>query len=641
MARKDDDFPEAASLDWLHGKKDPAHIETDKAIDDLTARFQEQYQKAQDDITEKLNKFYEKFAKDDSEMRALLKAGEITKERYAEWRQTKMLTGQRWKDLRDRIAQDYVDANTTARNMILNEMPNVYAINHNYAGYMIERQARIDTSWTLYNRRSVENLVKNDDILLPFPRTESKTAQMLRERMDLIWNRQHLANTMAQGIMQGESIYDIAERLQKITDMNKAVAVRNARTMMTATQNKARNDSFEELREKGVEISEYWLATLDGFTRHSHRMLHGEEKDQETGEYSNGLRYPADPYGKPAEVYNCRCSEIGMPKGFPPDIPKWSSGMGNLSFEEWQDMKTTHVENYVRKTAVKQEKFDAWKHIKQNGITVNDMATNMDSVAFKEFYQKVREGARNEHIRPEEYFARLREGEFSNPELVKWLQNNTEKAMYDDPNAYKLMQSLKRSKIESIPLAKLDAPKSEAQFIKDVAGGDLTTGSCASLSWCYAANQAGYDVRDFRGGKSQDYFADWGVMRQMANMSGVDGITERTQKPLKTVLGHLETMEEGKRYVLGCGGHAAVVRRLGDGFQYLELQDPSDCNGWYNLDAKELGWRFGCTKTSKYERNVILIDVDKLAQNENLPTIVSYINTAEGNERKGIRGGRK
>lgn len=355
MARKDDDFPEAASLDWLHGKKDPAHIETDRVIDELTARFQEQYKKAQDDITEKLNKFYEKFAKDDAEMRALLKAGEITKERYAEWRKTKMLTGQRWKDLRDRIAQDYVDANTTARNMILNEMPNVYAINHNYAGYMIERQARIDTSWTLYNRRSVENLVKNDDILLPFPRTESRTAQKLRERMDLIWNRQHLANTMAQGIMQGESIYDIAERLQKITDMNKAVAVRNARTMMTATQNKARNDSFEELREKGVEISEYWLATLDGFTRHSHRMLHGEEKDQETGEYSNGLRYPADPYGKPAEVYNCRCSEIGMPKGFPPDIPKWSSGMGDLSFEEWQDMKTSHDPNYVRKETVQKK----------------------------------------------------------------------------------------------------------------------------------------------------------------------------------------------------------------------------------------------------------------------------------------------
>ena len=89
--------------------------------------------------------------------------------------------------------------------------------------------------------------------------------------------------------------------------MNEHAAVRNARTMMTSVQNSARLDSFIEMQKKtGVPMSKRWLATLDGRTRHSHRIVDGTTVKL-TEPFANGLQFPADPDGAPAEVYNCRC----------------------------------------------------------------------------------------------------------------------------------------------------------------------------------------------------------------------------------------------------------------------------------------------------------------------------------------------
>ena len=322
---------------------DIAHEWTDDEIKKLEEKLQIVYKQANDEVTEKFLNYMEQFNAKDEHWQQLLADGKITESQYQSWRHGQICTGMRWQDMKQVLAEDYANTNIIAKHIINNELPNVYAVNRNYAVYSIENKYKTDTSYTLYNRKAVENLIKDDVNLLPYAKTGSKTAEKLKKNVDLIWNRQKINNAIVQGVLQGESNQQIAYRLMKVTDMNYNSAIRNARTMMTATENKARMDSYDELREEGYEIEEIWIATLDGRTRHSHALLHGTKKDAD-GYYKNGLQYPGDPDGEPEEVYNCRCCEIGeIPKYGKYDIPHYSPKMGDMTFEEWQSGESGHT----------------------------------------------------------------------------------------------------------------------------------------------------------------------------------------------------------------------------------------------------------------------------------------------------------
>lgn len=314
-------------------KQDEAHDETDRIIEQTEKKIHTEYAKAEKELKKKVDAFFKKFEAEDEEKREQLANGEITADYYKKWRTTRMATGQRWEDMRQIIAEDMTNANNLARSTINGHAADVYALNRNFATYQVEKEARINTSFTLYNRRAVERLMVNDERLLPLP-TEGSRAWQAMMNKDLRWNQQKINSSLIQGILQGDSIPEISDRLLNIVGMNEVSARRSARTMMTSVENKARDDSYEELKSKGVELETVWLATLDDRTRHSHRQLHGEVRG-ENGRYSNGLRYPADPAGAPEEVYNCRCCEISHVKGHPIDIPKWSPKMGDMTFEEW------------------------------------------------------------------------------------------------------------------------------------------------------------------------------------------------------------------------------------------------------------------------------------------------------------------
>ena len=96
--------------------------------------------------------------------------------------------------------------------------------------------------------------------------------------------------------------------------MNRDSAIRTARTALTGAENAGRLDGLLKARERGIDVQKEWVATMDGRTRHSHRVVDGEIVDQDK-KFSNGLRYPGDPAGPGREVYNCRCTMIGALKG--------------------------------------------------------------------------------------------------------------------------------------------------------------------------------------------------------------------------------------------------------------------------------------------------------------------------------------
>lgn len=315
-------------------KLDNGFKESEKLLIKLEKEIHIEYQIATKEMMEKCNKYFMRFSSDDAEQSELFKAGKITKQEYADWRKRKMLQGKQYTELRHTLAKDLTNVDRLVMSYANNKAIDVYALNMNFGTYLIEKEAKIDTSFTLYNRSAVERLIKNQPNLLPIDL--NKTINIPK---DMRWNMQHIDSAITQAILQGKPIPQVAKSLQKVTGMDERAAIRNARTTLTGAQNGGRLASMERMNERGVKVKKAWLATLDDRTRDSHALLDGEEREIDE-EFSNGLMFPADSEGEPAEIYNCRCRMVHVFDKYKTD---WSDlslrntdNMGDMSYAEWR-----------------------------------------------------------------------------------------------------------------------------------------------------------------------------------------------------------------------------------------------------------------------------------------------------------------
>lgn len=206
-----------------------------------------------------------------------------------------------------------------------------------------------------------------------------------------------------------------------------------------------------------------------------------------------------------------------------------------------------------------------------------------------------------------------------------------------------IIYDLNEGKVERIEFAKHDKQPTEEEIIENIGGLDKTVGSCASLALAYVANEAGYNVRDFRGGKSCDIFSQKIVYKDISKLKGVKADIYQDTNDHNAATHHLLNMKENKKYILALGSHATVVRKQGSIYQYLELQDKPELNGWKRLTSKNLKERFSLKKShSSYgvqlKSNSVLIDVESLCKSDEFLDIVGYINTEEEKQQKGIGG---
>lgn len=314
--------------------RDAGNERTEQILKKLEDDIENEYARAYKDIVKKLKSFLKQFEDEDVLQQERIKQGVITDKDYLDWRRRHILMNKQWEDMRDALAVDLHNVNKIALRVAKKQMPEIFALNANYAAYQVERDSGIDTGFTLYNKKAAERLLGKQRSLLPAP--SKRKALELWENPDVKWNMKNVQSAVLQGILQGESMDKVAKRLMKVTEMNYHAAIRNARTMTTSAQNAGREEAYKQIDEKGNKLTIIWLSTLDDRTRHSHRQMHGEVKD---GEYfSNGLRYPGDPEGDPSEVYNCRCQERAFIKGME-EVPTRSPKMGDQTFEEWQKAK--------------------------------------------------------------------------------------------------------------------------------------------------------------------------------------------------------------------------------------------------------------------------------------------------------------
>lgn len=324
-------------------KPDAAHLQTDKELAKLEKRIAKIYKEAADDLQSTIDDYFAKFAKRDAKQKALLESGEITEQEYKQWRLAQMGRGERFNALQNRVAERYTEANETAVRYVNDATPGIYSLNRNYSAYTIEKVAG-NVGFDLWDERTVRRLIVENPEVMPYYPPE----KALKRGIDLAYGKKQISASVTSSILQGKSIPNIAKDLQtRMPEMNKASAVRTARTAVTGAQNAGRMDSYVAAEKMGIKVRKEWLATIDGRTRHSHAMLDGEVVDKDK-KFENGCMFPGDPNGPPWEVYNCRCTLIAAVEGVDtsnaqrrvrnPETGK-NELVSDMTYSEWAGLK--------------------------------------------------------------------------------------------------------------------------------------------------------------------------------------------------------------------------------------------------------------------------------------------------------------
>lgn len=186
----------------------------------------------------------------------------------------------------------------------------------------------------------------------------------------------------------------------------------------------------------------------------------------------------------------------------------------------------------------------------------------------------------------------------------------------------KIIRDVQKKRVKYNNVKKLEKALSEQQIIEKIGLFDPTDGSCSSQALAYIANKYGFNVNDYRGGESRAFFAADDTIKRLAKVGGFAVKTNDGFKNAKMLLQHVET---GKEYYFTSGVHVAIIRKKGDIFEFLELQDKPQKNGFKPLTSLDLEGRFGTE--SKFKWHDYLIDIEKLKDSQKFRELLGYFNT--------------
>ena len=208
-------------------------------------------------------------------------------------------------------------------------------------------------------------------------------------------------------------------------------------------------------------------------------------------------------------------------------------------------------------------------------------------------------------------------------------------------------------KIEYREVGLLKKSLTDDEIIKKLGGGDMTDGSCASLALAYTGNRCGFDVTDFRGGQSCEFFQYGSNIESIMNFNGAKGQIYKVKKQAFDTAKIIKELPKDKEYLLSVAKHVSIIKNTENGVMYLELQSYKE-NGWKyfasdgRTTSETLMKRFGARKTEDkmklggktiiHEKKVVILEVDSLKNNEEFKDILGYINTTTDKQKKGASG---
>lgn len=304
----------------------------EKQAQELQEKLQLTYADAIDGMTSRIATSLKEFASEDAKWQADVAAGKKDAKAYKAWRKDQALHNDQLKALKKALTQDLTAADKMAMAYV-NQVPaGVYAEGMNFATYEIEHGAKANTSFTLYNKNTVMELVANEPDLLP--------QAAFDKAKDTAWNSRHVTSAVTQAVLQGQTVPQLAASIAGIAAMDQRAAMKAARTAITSAHSLGKLKGYERAAGMGIDVEKQWLAALDSRTRGSHRHLDSEVVKLDA-EFSNGLKYPGDPDGPASEVYNCRCTLVPVIGDVEYDEVERANKLGGMSYEEWKAEKLT------------------------------------------------------------------------------------------------------------------------------------------------------------------------------------------------------------------------------------------------------------------------------------------------------------
>lgn len=281
-----------------------ARKKTDKLLQGVERRISGFYDKQSADIGKELEAYLDDFSEDIDEHLDDIRQAETQKDKkeaersYRKYVYGITLGAAAYRAIVKKTSEKISGLNQQAAKHVNGQLRTVYETNYTGMASELNNSAGRMVMASEFIRR---NLSK-DETNLPY--------KVINGKKDVRWNTQKINSQIMQGIIDGESIPKMAKRLENVLEMNRDSAIRNARTAVTCTENRARADMLERAEELGIHTKKVWMATLDERTRDAHAELNGEEADidepfvNEIGE----IMFPGDPDADPANVYNCRCT---------------------------------------------------------------------------------------------------------------------------------------------------------------------------------------------------------------------------------------------------------------------------------------------------------------------------------------------
>lgn len=327
---------------------DQAHDWTDEQISVMAEKIREVYDQAAKEMQAKLGEWLKAYEEERQLWEERVKSGDATAEDYQQWL-SNMAVSRTWQQaMIDSLTNGAVNADELSRQLINDELPTIFAENANFGGFDVDTKLGYDTGFTLVDRDTVMRLISEDPQLLPMPEVD--------KYKDSQWNQKQFSNAVTQGILQGESVPNLAKRLRTVFDMDRKASIRAARTSFTSAEGAGRIHSYKRAEKIGISLQQEWLATLDLRTRHTHRLLDGQKvpvggyfEPEGYGEKYR-VRFPADPQGLPEMVWNCRCRVVGAVKGVDmSDAGRWSKLPDGMTYDEWKAGKGKPSDKAVKK----------------------------------------------------------------------------------------------------------------------------------------------------------------------------------------------------------------------------------------------------------------------------------------------------
>jgi len=147
--------------------------------------------------------------------------------------------------------------------------------------------------------------------------TESKINQNLYKELGVDVNHliKTISNELARGISSNRPYAEIARNISFATGAPLKRAKTIVRTEAHRIQQASQDDARQHAKSRGANLVKQWDSTLDGRTRHTHRLLDGQirEINEPFTVGKKKAMYPGA-FGDPAEDCNCRCVALTRPR---------------------------------------------------------------------------------------------------------------------------------------------------------------------------------------------------------------------------------------------------------------------------------------------------------------------------------------